>query len=177
MPTPSSTTDGNRQPDPVAAADITKAATSPGRSAVPATHISWDLSNPIHRLRRPDQTRVKTKCGRRTLLDHVDDFAPTCTDCTVAMRTAAIELLVSIRDPVSSAAASRTPPVSCPGGTPAASPTTRASRRTSMTRSPRCWPTGPPATPRGRRYTALPSSSRIIAWRLARVGSTSRSAS
>ena len=74
--------------------------TSPTPSpAASATHISWDLSNPLHRLRRPDQTRVKTKCGRRTLLDHVDDFAPTCTDCTVAMRTAAIELLVSIRDP------------------------------------------------------------------------------
>jgi hypothetical protein len=99
VPTPGSTTDGNRQPDPVAAADITKAATSPGRSAVPATHISWDLSNPLHRLRRPDQTRVKTKCGRRAPLDRIDDSAPTCADCTEAMRAAAVELLASIRDP------------------------------------------------------------------------------
>ncbi len=115
MRTQGSSTDGNRQPNPVAAADITKAATSPGRSAALVTHISWDLSNPLHRLRRP-------------------------------------------------------------GGPPAASPTTRASRRTSMTRSPRCWPTGPPATPRGRRYTALPSSSRTSACVLARVGATSHTA-
>ncbi len=99
MRTQGSSTDGNRQPNPVAAADITKAATSPGRSAALVTHISWDLSNPLHRLRRPDQTRVKTKCGRRTLFDRIDDFAPTCTGCTAAMRTAAIELLASIRDP------------------------------------------------------------------------------
>ncbi len=74
--------------------------TSPTPSpAAPATHISWDLSNPLHRLRRPNQTRVKTKCGRRAPLDRINDSAPTCADCTTAMRAAAVELLASIREP------------------------------------------------------------------------------
>ncbi len=74
--------------------------TSPTPSpAAPATHISWDLSNPLHRLRRPNQTRVKTKCGRRAPLDRINDSAPTCADCTTAMRAAAVDLLASIREP------------------------------------------------------------------------------
>ena len=67
--------------------------------AAPATHISWDLSNPLHRLRRPNQTHIKTKCGRRAPLDRIDDSAPTCADCTEAMRAAAVDLLASIREP------------------------------------------------------------------------------